>query len=336
MYKIIETKPGEENFDLFEKFPGEIYPADSLRLKQADSLNYEYLYACLLLMHNNKVQARLAIYNNPQLKYENKNVVCVGNFECINDVNVANEILNYSQKLAKDKLNANYVIGPMNGSTWDNYRYSASNDTPLFFLEPEHHLYYNNLFVKNGFALISKYISSIDKQMHCNAPEILQREKQLIEQGVSFNKIDLNDYENELKKIYQLSVDAFKSNFLYTPISWETFKAKYISISKFINPEYVIIAHDMHKNAIGFIFCIDDLYNRTEKSLIIKTLARVNKKEYSGLGNVLGDYVIRNAVNNNYKSIIHAFMIEHAASSKLSVNYAGEIFKNYTLYGKSI
>jgi L-amino acid N-acyltransferase YncA len=332
---IISTKPGDENFHLFENFPKEIYPADSIRFKLPENINAEFLESCYVITVDGKTKARVVLYNNPHLKHQNKKSFCIGNFESIDDPAVSDTLLNYVSEKAK-KLGAEYLIGPMNGSTWDNYRFSTHHDHPNFFLEQYHHLYYNELFIKSGFEPISKYFSSFDRQLQYDIPEVVAREKQLHDLGIVMRNINLDDFEKELEKLFEFNELAFKTNFLYTPISRETFHKKYSDVRKIINPEFVIIAEDEKKNTIGFFFCIDDFFNRNEKSLIIKSIARHPDKKWAGLGHVIGNEIIKRASKNGYKSVVHAFLNDEGTSVNISKNYLGEVYKNYVLYGKEI
>jgi L-amino acid N-acyltransferase YncA len=332
---IVHTKPGDENFHWFESFPAEIYPADSMRFKFAENINHEFLESCYVLMVDGKPKARAALYKNPHLRYQNKRSFCIGNYESVDDVSIADALLNYISSQAK-QLGAEQLVGPMNGSTWDNYRFSTHHDHPNFFLEPYHHLYYNRLFTNNGFAPIAEYFSSIDKQMRFDNPGIVAREKELAEAGMTLRNINMNNFEQELLQLFEFNALAFKTNFLYTPIAWETFRKKYTEAVKIINPEFVIIAEDEAKNCVGFFFCVDDLFNRNEKSLIVKSIARHPGEKWKGLGHVIGNEITKRASRNGYKSMVHAFISEQGTSVKISQNYLGEVYKNYVLYGKEI
>jgi L-amino acid N-acyltransferase YncA len=332
---IIRTTPGDENFHLFENFPKDIYPADSIRFRLAENINTEYLEACYVILTDDKPKARVALYTNPYLNYQDKKSFCIGNYESVEDVSVSNALLAHVSGETK-KLGADYLIGPMNGSTWDNYRFSTHNDHPNFFLEPYHHLYYNQFFKDAGFAPIANYFSGIDRQLQFGIPEVMQRKKELLTLGITLRNIDLADFENELKRLFEFNELAFKTNFLYTPISWETFHKKYTETKKIINPEFVLLAEDEAKNLIGLFFCVDDFFNKDEKSLIIKSIARHPDKNWAGLGHVIADEIIKRAKHGGYKSLVHAFISAQGTSVKISKNYLGEVYKNYTLYGKEI
>lgn len=234
------------------------------------------------------------------------------------------------------KQGAQILIEPMNGSTWDSYRFSVHHDHPNFFLEPYHHLYYNDHFSNNGFDIIARYFSSIETNLNFDNPAIAEREIELKKAGVTFRNINLQKYEEELENIFHFNAIAFRSNFLYTPITKNEFIKKYAKTQGLIDPEFVILAEDAERNLIGYFFCIIDFYNKKEKSLIVKTAARHPDKNWSGTGHIIGRMICHRALQKQYQSIIHSFMYEEGTSSNMSKNFLGSIFKNYVLYGKEL
>ncbi|WP_114784118.1 hypothetical protein [Botryobacter ruber] len=332
---ILHTTPGDANFYLFEELPKRLYPADSLRHTQSDNLNQEFLDTCFVLTVDGEPKARAALYRNPNLVYEGKQAACVGNYECVEEEEVAEAMLNYVAGKAME-AGAAYLLGPMNGSTWDNYRFSSHHSHANFLLEPYHHLYYNQQFAATGFSPVARYTSSLDTDVVCDHPAIVKREAELMAAGVTFRPIHMADYEGELARLYPFITGAFKSNFLYTPISWESFRKKYLEAARIITPDHVLLAEDPERNIIGLIFCYDDLYNTSEKSLVVKTLARHESKEWAGLGQVLGNQIMRAAKAKSYRSLIHAFTIATGASTVTSKTFHGNVYKSYTLYGKEL
>jgi len=333
--QLIHTFPEDKNFELFNAVPTALYAPDSLRLQQQDSLNLAFLESCCVLLQNEKPIGRAAVYNNPSLFYDGMKAAAVGNYECIEDPTAAKMLLAEIMQESK-KMGAAYLIGPMNGSTWDNYRFSSHHQYPNFLLEPYHHLYYNQQFINAGFEELASYNTSIDRNVICDHPEILKREAFFIAQDIRFRTIDLENYELELKKLYPFISNAFSSNFLYSPISWESFQEKYTAAAKIINPEYVMLAEDSDGQVLSLIFCYEDLYNRSEKSLVVKTIARDANPKWMGLGGVLANRLMRAVKKANFESVVHAFMIQDATSLDLSQKYLGTFYKNYKLYGQKL
>lgn len=332
--EIKKLLPGDRDFHVFETLPQSLYPENSIRHRQNDKPGADFLTACYVAVQNGAAKARVALYSNPALHYNGIPAFAIGNYECVNDHGIAADLLAHVAKEINQP--GQFLIGPMNGSTWENYRFSLDHDSPPFFMEPYHHLYYNDHFRAAGFKPIARYSSFIDTGFFCDYPEVIRREAELTAAGMRIREMNMNDFENELRRLYAFITTAFEDNFLYTPVSWKTFSSKYREASVIIRPEYVLLAEDGDNDLIGFIFCYDDLFNTSEKNLVIKTLARHPSERWKGLGQILGNRVIRLARERGYASQIHAFMINDGTSTFASQRFSGHNYKNYTLYGKTL
>lgn len=335
MITITETGPGHDDFYLFTELPRHIYPPESLRLKTPDVIPTDFLRACYLMKDGENTVARASIYDNPLLQYAGQHAFSVGNYECADHGEYAAALLAHVASAVKD-WGGEWLIGPMNGSTWESYRFLADHENPLFFTEHDHHLYYNDQFGKAGFEPIAHYYSNVDHGLEPDNPEILTRERELYAQGVTIRPIDLSGFEAEIGRVYDFNLLAFRTNFLYTPISREAFMKKYIQTKPYINPDLTLLAEDEAGNLVGYFFCIPDFYNTQSKTLIVKTLARHPDPQWRGLGHVIGNVIYRKALELGYTSAIHSFIYEQGTSTRLSTNFSGTLYRNYVLYGKHI
>jgi len=335
MITITETGPGYPDFELFTGLPKRTYPADSLRFKAPDSVPTDFLKACYLVKDGGNVVARASIYDNPLLQYAGHHAFSVGNYECADRAEYAAMLLAHIVSVVKIE-GGTWLIGPMNGSTWEGYRFLADHHHPLFFTEPYHHLYYNTQFKTAGFEPIAQYYSNIDHGLEPDNPEILAMEQEFAQKGVKIRPIDLASFEAEIGRVYEFNLLAFKTNFLYTPIGREAFMKKYLQTKAYINPELTLLAEDAAGNLVGYFFCMPDFYNTDTQSLIVKTLARHPAPEWRGLGHVIGNVIYRKALELGYTSAIHSFIYEQGTSTRLSTNFSGSLYRNYILYGKHI
>ncbi len=334
-YKIVSTHPGEIYFELFKNFPSKIYSEEELRFKQTESVSSDHLVGCYLLFRNEEIVGRFALYNNLLLFYNNKKAACIGSYECINEEEASKALLGFARQEAQ-KTGAEFLIGPMEGSTWNNYRFSNYNYHPNFFLEPYHHTHYNQHFIDNGFACIAEYESTLAPKFSINTSKVNALEKDLKSKGLTFRKLDITNIDTELLKLAYFSNEAFKENFLYTPINPNVFVEKYKKIIPFINPEYVWMAEESNGNLVGVHFCYDSKYQH-QKTLVIKSLARSKNKNYNGLGNYLAAKLINKAFNDGYEYMIYAFMQKNNTSvMKLSDELKAVEYKSYSLYGTSL
>jgi len=334
-FQLLKTLPGDASFYLFDSLTERLYPAAVRGLKSPEGINHSLLRSAYVLLQDGSPVARCCLYHNPALHYRGLKACCLGNFECINDSNAAHELLREVTAEAKAD-GAEYIIGPMNGSTWDTYRLGTTPGQDNFFLEPYYPDYYPGLFAAAGFEPIARYFSNRDEGKDPHDGRIRELEKRFVEQGMSFRNIDLENYEAELEKLYGFCMEAFRNNFLFTPLPKEDFIGKYLKLKPYIDPRYVILAEDAEQSLRGFIFCLENFHDTKQKGMIIKTIAKHPSVRYGGIGNILASRFKQRAVENGYQYMIHAFMIESNASKSLSQHFAGRIWKEYELYGKHI
>ncbi|MGZ5243503.1 MAG: hypothetical protein ACXWDO_00185 [Bacteroidia bacterium] len=335
--KILEVNNAEDaGNEVFSSLKKQLYtPQEQVKLSAADPFKHPYFYKAYVLLADAKPVAHAVIYNNPFLMFEGQKAMCLGNYECEDNPEFSKAILQHLLHVAK-QIGVTYLIGPMNGSTWDAYRFNDQPKKGSFFLEPYNKDYYNEQFIQTKFHNIGSYFSAIDEEMNYENAALLKRENDLTELGVVFRNIDTGKYEDELKKVYELCLESFADNFLYTPISWEDFRLKYFSALPYIEKDFILLAEDSDAQLVGFIFCLPNLFNKEKKQLIIKTVARKKGRNYRGLGDILSQKITLHAKTLGYTGIIHALMFSDNHSLNISKKHSAKIFKTYSLYAAKV
>ncbi len=328
--EFIEILP-DQDFGIFHQVRKDLYPSPPTE----DNPATEHLNACYVLIDKGMAIGRFAIYHNPQLIYQDKKTVCIGNYESINDNCCARTLIDKAIAVAKE-MGAEIIIGPMNGSTCENYRFADESYPDSFLLEPYNHPWYNSQFIESGFYKIGRYFTAIDKDLNFKRKGVTRIENELRERGYCFRNLNITDYENELANIYDLSILAFNRAFLFTDFSPESFKEKYLPLRNMIDPEFVILSENSDGILCGFIFCVKDIKQPLLYRLIIKTIARKPGKEYAGIGEILGKMIYERALENGYKSIIHALMFDSGSSVPHSLHRTGHIYNTYSLYAMKL
>ena len=324
---------GEKDFVLFSELPALIYKPKNASLLQPEDPDPEHLAACFVLLNNTHPVARVAVYLNPDQKLNGIQAASLGNYECTEDPAAAGLILEHASNFVRHN-GAGYMLGPMNGSTWNSYRFCADNIHPPFFLEPWQPAYYNDQFRDAGLDPIANYLSSIEYTFDCDDDVTMRLEKAFLSKGIVFRSLKKDSFDEELANLYPFLSKAFSENVLYTPISFSSFCRKYGKALNLISQELTIIAEDGTGKICGLVFCYDDPLSSAGKRLVVKTIARDPSFRYAGLGNVLANMVIRKAKTMGYTAVLHALMHEKAASLNLSKRFKGEVYRRYTLYGK--
>ncbi len=263
-----------------------------------------------------------------------QSVGAIGGFAAINAA-AAKTILTASTEKLKE-IGCHTAIGPMNGNTWRKHRFLIeTDDRGPFLLEPRNPSDYPDWWQQAGFTALSHYSSSampLDGE-ETIPPTLLQR---LERSGLVIQKIDLTNYDKELRAIHAVSLKSFAENFLYTPLVEEEFLSSYRKVRDRVDPDFVLIAR---KNSIpcGFAFGIPDLEAaaRGEKpALIVKTLAVDPDARCPGLGSLLVEQLHHAAFAKGYTEAIHALQHESNSSLKITGRHQGHKFRRYALFSK--
>ncbi len=228
------------------------------------------------------------------------------------------------------------AVGPMNGNTWRPYRFVVeSNGRGPFLLEPRNAAEFPGWWETAGFSVLSHYSSSVIPLDGGGtiSPALKAR---LERSGVKIRELDPVQYDQELRKIYQVSLRSFANNFLYTPLEEENFMDAYRKVRDRVDPDFVRIA-ERDGSVCGFVFGIQDLeaLGRGEKpAVIVKTLAVDPDSRCAGLGSLLVDELHRIGWEKGYTKAIHALQHETNSSLKITGRHHGEVFRRYALFSK--
>lgn len=330
-YRFVKSMPDQALHISFEKFPERIYEANSPRFILGHDPKIQFLEGCYLMYADDQPVGRFALYNNPFIKFDGYKTLLIGSYECINDVSISDSLLAFAKATAK-QLGAEQIIGPMEGSTWNNYRFSNNNDHPNFFMEPYHHVFYNHHFTNAGFESIATYLSNLG-QTDCFDKDFIQSfEEKYRNEGYVIRNIDLADFKNEITKIGELSITGFAGNFLYSPISIDQFVDKYEKIKPYLDPQLIWLIEGQNETLQAFVFGIKDYNDSTNKTLIFKSMVRSPHTKLKGAGYYLSSKLIEKGHVLGYTQIIHALMIADNASVGISKGHSGKPYKSYSLY----
>ena len=261
----------------------------------------------------------------------------IGHFACEGEA-TGRAILDASVETLR-KLGCDSVIAPFDGSTWHRYRLVTQVGTePPFFLEPFLPLDTGPLFERAGFAVVAHYTSGLVSDLATVDPRALRAEQRFTAAGGVIRSLRVADFDAELRRIYELSLEAFAGNFLYTPIDGEDFAAMYERIRPFVQPQFVLLA-ELEGRLLAYVFAVPDLAQAQRgaavDTLIVKTVAALPERAAAGLGAVLVDRVQRNARAAGLRRAIHALMHESNRSRNISRRY-GETMRRYALYGRTL
>lgn len=305
---------------------------NSLNYNVSSDSDFTYFHCGITIQNQDeRLVSACVVFMNENLKYEGNQAICFGKLLCINNQEAFSALMNSVRNIAKD-IGISTILGPIDGSTWNAYRIAASNTEFKYFMDLNHPDYYIDLFSKEDLQIVKKYFSSFNDYLKSTEVLLDDFKLKFNKSGIQIRNLELENFEEELSKLYKLCNIAFADNFLFSPISFHQFRQKYIPIKQFIEPSFVLVAENLTGDFVGFLFACPDYLNKEKKGMIIKTLAKLPIVETKGLGTYLSILIIEACVKLKYDYMLHAFMEEQNNSIDISSRFDGSKIKTYNLY----
>jgi GNAT superfamily N-acetyltransferase len=244
----------------------------------------------------------------------------IGHYEA-NSLEVGVEALLEAKEKLRE-LGAKRIVGPINENTWHRYRLALDDYEPFFLGEPSNPKEYHDHFLQAGFTVLERYESRIVRNLSLREEAYLKGDKRLHARGIEIRPFTMD----ELPKIHEMSLPAFRENPFYEPIALQDFIAMYEKLAKILDPDLVPLAFH-EERLIGYALAYPD-----GQRLIFKTLTVDKKYRALGLGVYLFDRIHYLAAKRGQMAVIHALMHEKNNSLKLSKRMDSEPFRSYALY----
>lgn len=268
--------------------------------------------------------AQLSIWRDGPV-WDGVKAATLGGFGCDDAMAGAAAISSVCERLAGEGVGA--VIGPMDGSPWNDYRFVVEGDGRApFLMEPHNPPHYPEAFDAAGFDVIARYASAErSARARVDVPALPD--------GLVMRSLAVADFERELDRIFQLSLTAFAGNPFYRSISREAFLGKYLPFKDAIDPELVVLVEDGSGALAGFLFGVYDFAAADPlASVIMKTWASVR----SGAGMAMAARLYETARDKGAERVINALFYDDGRSGALNARHGGEIFRRYALWGRRL
>ncbi len=272
----------------------------------------------------------------------------IGLFEVIEDYDVFSAMIDFGKGLFKDKNR--YILFPFYISTWYPYRFiSKGFDSFEFFLEADNKEYYAQFATRYGVDetfLYKSYLNKVDDFIEKNKKSY----EKTIESGITFRPFNKSDIRNELRNVYDLSIQVFHENPFYGDISFERFLDIHLPSIGLLDENFFVFGLNEAKKPIGFLFGSPDytyLFNsiylhslpgkirfllkkNRSKGLILKTGGLFTEYRIRGIANAASYLLGLHARDLNYQYVIIALVHSQNVSSRVSLPSKTE--KEYELY----
>lgn len=261
--------------------------------------------------------------------YQSYHTGLVGHFQSQNQ-HAAVQLLQHAQFHLRQQ-GVEYLIGPMDGSTWRSYRLVCADhdELPPFILEPRNPDYWNSAFQQAGYKVVTRYISTIHLiEQHATS----DMNAYMQQQKMRLTSLAECDIDSTLAEIHALSCRAFAENFLYSDIALSEFKGLYIPLLEHVDKEWLLLLYTDDELA-AYAFCLPDP-TLQPATLVFKTLAVAPQYHGQGIGRWLTQATYQRAAARGFKRMVHALMHEDNTSRQMSRE--GKVFRHYCLYGREV
>jgi GNAT superfamily N-acetyltransferase len=292
--------------------------------------------AVLMTSHDGQLQGRASLWWGHLPEYTGERLGFIGHYAVRDGGSAAGILAESCRALAAQ--GCTLAVGPIDGSTWRHYRLiTQRGPVPPFFLEPDNPDDWPGHFESAGFHAFARYYSSLNEDnARCKDRSDVMNE--LESAGYALRPLTTRDVETDLSRLWRLSSEAFRDNFLYTPITEMEFHGIYAPLLTRIRPELVLI---IEKGAIPVAFClaVPDLLQAGRghpvDTLIVKSIAVRESHRGKGLAAMLLSRVNRTARALGMHRTIHALMHEDNPSRRLDHDLMRD-FRRYTLYARPL
>jgi hypothetical protein len=231
------------------------------------------------------------------------------------------------------------AVAPIDGSTWRRYRFITDRGSePLFLLEPDNQDEWPAHFIDQRFTPWACYRSAVTTKLTRNDARLDGIAARMTKDGVIIRPLDLSRVDEELCRIYAVTVASFRRSFLFEPLEEAAFLDEYRPILRYVQPAVILLA-EQRGCPVGFVFAVPDWLQRQRSgridTIIVKTVAVVPGRSYAGLGQILASRCEHAAAGLGYVRAVHALMHDTGPSRNISERYARTI-RRYTLFARAL
>jgi len=246
----------------------------------------------------------------------------IGFFECsLAHPEVARVLLQEAKKWLKQQ-GAQTILGPVDLSTWFNYRFlqeerTVGRSTPsVFSWEPQHPSQYVEIWKQNGFREFHSYHTIGFEAPAGQYPPGVGGAKRAYEAalGLGFRFRDIRTdqlIEKEIPILHRITLEAFSGALLFEPLPLSDFTQLYVQGIQGLDYSISKIVETPQGEAIGFAFGFMD-----QGHLILKTIAVLPEYQGKRLSSALTYPLMDDAVKRYQPTGFVSALVKSEATSE--------------------
>ncbi len=291
---------------------------------------------------NGKSKGRIGVFINR----ENR-VGSIGWYECDEDEKLNKALFNKAfEWFAKN--NCSKIIGPINGSTWYQYRFNANCEKPLFPGEPFQPKYYIGFWENIGFKKSIDYYTTYRSTENAPAIDFDSASEIFMEMGLSLKSFNEIVYQNSKTRLHEFLMASFKNNPLFNRIQFKEFCSIYDALPASIPPGFSFVLFDRKNYPAGLVLAYPEPYFQyyqkagvenklmTTPKLIAKTIAVHPDWQNQQIGSLLVKLIHGVTKKKGFSKIVYALMFKENRSLEVSHRKFANSIREYSLFEKNI
>lgn len=226
------------------------------------------------------------------------------------------------------------IVGPYLYTTFFPYRFRSDANPGRYAWEPNQPLLDLELFKKLNFNVHETYFTSIFENYGVFATKGTKEYEDVTKRGFKLREITKDSIEEDVKIIYELSMQGFTENYLFAPIPFELFHSIYVPNFQNLDLRLCCIHEDPQGKPVGynFTFVMDE-------QIIFKSSTMLPEVRGMGLFNAGVRYGMLKAMAHypQVKKVTLALIHEENAATKHVSNQADQHIKHeYVLLSKDL
>ncbi|NER46402.1 MAG: hypothetical protein F6J92_06850 [Symploca sp. SIO1A3] len=203
----------------------------------------------------------VAAINQRLIEREGKNIGLFGFFECIPDFTIAQSLFNRACQWLQEREMIR-VRGPIDFSTHNNCFFLVDGfDSAPTVMMPYNPSYYSEFMEQDGWAKAKDAYAYDFPLDHSLAAKFEKSYRIACQSGITFRPLKTKgeEFEQDVKSLYDLFNRAFVDNWSSTPRSQEEFLEEAKSLKSLVDPDLFPVAEDQGQ-MVGFWMALPD-YN---------------------------------------------------------------------------
>ena len=287
-----------------------------------------------------------------------RQIGCLGFFECVEDYDVAADLLGKATEWLKQRDSVARVWGPVNFDIWHGYRCMRRGfELEPFLGEPFNKAYYPGFLERFGFAICKTWCSMEIRSRDALERVVAKSEpryQQCLDDGYRFERIDAHA-PSSMRLLHALTTRSYNGFLGLTDIDFVNFDRIFGGYLRVIDTRFANFVYDPEDQPAGFAIMYPDpssavramngrdnayaklkfaLRRKQTKRVVFHTLGITPKEidKHHGLGSALTYHGVRSALDAGFDRVLLALIGEDSLARKIVGDSIEQAEREYALY----